>query len=207
MLVGAVPYLLALVVVGILAWFIWRGVKPPDASKGSDVVLDTVATYTEALGLAETGELAGAREAMARLAPLDSESGGAVEAHWWMARDLLRLDSPEEDRVVNPETLEQARGHLERVVRDDRENGEAPVLLAPVLLVASEGNSLGRWMRKSGGGWLVTPGDVRGLHESVEEALDPAGRAKRGRLGHAFAAANFDREANCSQIFEKIAEI
>ncbi|MGY8689929.1 MAG: glycosyltransferase, partial [Verrucomicrobiales bacterium] len=195
--------ILALVVVGSLVWFIWRGLKPPDASKGSDVVLDTVATYTEALGLAETGELAGAGEAMADWPRWILR----VEAHWWMARDLLRLDSPEEDRVVNPETLELARGHLERVVRDDRENGETPVLLAPVLLVASEGNSLGRWMRKSGGGWLVTPGDVRGLHESVEEALDPAGRAKRGRLGHAFAAANFDREANCSQIFEKIAEI
>ena len=77
----------------------------------------------------------------------------------------------------------------------------------PVLLVGSKRSSLGRWMVASGGGWLVEPGDLKGLHRAVEEALDPKERQQRGASAQAFALEHFDREHNCSRIAKAIAGV
>jgi glycosyltransferase involved in cell wall biosynthesis len=76
----------------------------------------------------------------------------------------------------------------------------------PVLLVGSRTSSLARWILESGGGWVVEAGDVRGLHEAVEIAMDPTERSDRGRRALAFARKTFDRETNCKALEEGIVE-
>ena len=76
----------------------------------------------------------------------------------------------------------------------------------PVLLVGSKRSSLAQWILESGGGWVVEAGDVRGLHEAVEIAMDPTERSDRGRRALAFARKTFDRETNCKALEEGIVE-
>ena len=72
----------------------------------------------------------------------------------------------------------------------------------PVLFTGSRTCSMGRWILESGGGWVVAPGDVAGHVQAMQEALDPAERAKRGAAAKAFAEQRFDREKNVARIVE-----
>ena len=72
----------------------------------------------------------------------------------------------------------------------------------PVLFTGSRSCSMGRWILESGGGWVVAPGDVAGHVQAMQEALDPAERAKRGAAAKAFAEQRFDRGKNVARIVE-----
>ncbi len=57
----------------------------------------------------------------------------------------------------------------------------------PVVFVGSETCSIGQWIKESGGGWVVAPGDVEGLEQAIKEASDPAelpNAASGGGCGH-----------------------
>jgi hypothetical protein len=75
----------------------------------------------------------------------------------------------------------------------------------PVIFIGEAKSSIGRWVAASGGGWLVAPGDVAGLELALEEARDPQVRESRGRAAQAFAAANFDKQANVRRVAEVLA--
>lgn len=70
----------------------------------------------------------------------------------------------------------------------------------PVIFIGSAESSIGRWVRESGGGWVVGPGDVDALKSAIAEAGDPAVRAERGARAAEFAAAHFDRSHNVARI-------
>lgn len=54
----------------------------------------------------------------------------------------------------------------------------------PAVVMAESDSSVATITREAGGGWIVAPGDVRGLIESLEAALDdPAELESRGRRG------------------------
>jgi glycosyltransferase involved in cell wall biosynthesis len=72
----------------------------------------------------------------------------------------------------------------------------------PVVFIGSADSSIGRWVRESGGGWVVEPGDVAALAEAIEEAGDPQERARRGRAAKLFADLNFDRKTNVARVAE-----
>jgi glycosyltransferase involved in cell wall biosynthesis len=66
----------------------------------------------------------------------------------------------------------------------------------PVIFVGGETQDMARWIRESGGGWVVGERDVDGLLRAVAEAGDATERARRGQLAHAFAEARFERGRN-----------
>jgi hypothetical protein len=70
----------------------------------------------------------------------------------------------------------------------------------PVVFIGSAESSLGRWVRESGGGWQVEPGDVDGLRTALEGAANSGERHRRGGLAAAFAREHFDRETNVREI-------
>lgn len=75
----------------------------------------------------------------------------------------------------------------------------------PVIFVGDAESSIGRWVRESGGGWVVRPGDAEGLRAAIDEARDPQVRESRGRAAKAFADAWFDRETNVRRVAEVLA--
>jgi colanic acid biosynthesis glycosyl transferase WcaI len=74
----------------------------------------------------------------------------------------------------------------------------------PVIFVGGEDNEIARWIRASGGGWVVDCNDLAGLRAAVEAARDPVERRRRGRAALAFAREHFERECNCRRIAELI---
>src|SRR5437867_4316152 len=57
----------------------------------------------------------------------------------------------------------------------------------PVIFVGAAESEIGQWITASGGGWLIREGDVDSILKAVEQAFDPAERARRARAGLAFA--------------------
>ena len=76
----------------------------------------------------------------------------------------------------------------------------------PVLFLGPRDNEGASWVEESGGGWVVAEGDVAGLLAAVEQARDPAERARRGQAGLAFARERFDRERNVERIARIVEE-
>ena len=72
----------------------------------------------------------------------------------------------------------------------------------PVIFVGAAESEIGQWITASGGGWLIREGDVDSILKAVEQAFDPAERARRARAGLAFARTHFDRRRNCQRIAE-----
>lgn len=70
----------------------------------------------------------------------------------------------------------------------------------PVIFVGAADNSLAQWIRASGGGWVVPEGDVEALIAAIDEARDPAVRARRGAAARAFAERHFDGTTNLRQL-------
>jgi len=70
----------------------------------------------------------------------------------------------------------------------------------PVIFIGSADSSIGRWVQESGGGWVVSAGDVGGLLEALEQASDPDERARRGRAALAFAEEHFDQHRNVARV-------
>jgi colanic acid biosynthesis glycosyl transferase WcaI len=70
----------------------------------------------------------------------------------------------------------------------------------PAIFLGSDDTEVARWVRDSGGGWVVAPGDVTALLRAVEEARDPVDRARRGKAAHEYARRHFDRAQNCNEI-------
>lgn len=70
----------------------------------------------------------------------------------------------------------------------------------PVIFVGGADNEIAMWIRESGGGWVVACDDPAGLRAAVEQARDPAERARRGQAAAAFARTHFDRRRNCQRL-------
>ena len=74
----------------------------------------------------------------------------------------------------------------------------------PVIFVGPADSSPARWIRESGGGWVVAENDVDGLVAAVREALDAPERNARGRRARRYSEAHFDLATNCARIGEMI---
>jgi glycosyltransferase involved in cell wall biosynthesis len=76
----------------------------------------------------------------------------------------------------------------------------------PVIFAGPGACSMARWVRESGGGWTVEPGDVDGLQAAVREAMDPSIRRSRGMAARRYAVREFDRERNVARICDMFQE-
>ena len=74
----------------------------------------------------------------------------------------------------------------------------------PVLFLGAEENSAARWIRESGGGWVVHPDDAEGLAAAVVEACDARKRAVRAAAAREFAVTRFNYERNAGRICDWI---
>ena len=74
----------------------------------------------------------------------------------------------------------------------------------PVIFVGPSDSSPACWIEAAGAGWTVAPGDVEALLACIEQARDPAERARRGAAARAYAAAHFDRRQNCARMADLI---
>jgi glycosyltransferase involved in cell wall biosynthesis len=72
----------------------------------------------------------------------------------------------------------------------------------PVIFIGSGDSSIGRWVRESGGGWVVEAGDVAALEAALAEVRDPEVRAAHGRAAMAFAREHFDKKTNVARVAE-----
>jgi colanic acid biosynthesis glycosyl transferase WcaI len=70
----------------------------------------------------------------------------------------------------------------------------------PVIYLGPAATDVANWIRDSGGGWIVAPGDLPALLLAVEEARDPEELLKRGGAALEFARRHFDREQNCAEM-------
>lgn len=70
----------------------------------------------------------------------------------------------------------------------------------PVLFVGSEASSIGGWIKESGGGWVVAPGDAEAMHRAILEAALPETCEVRGRAAGGFARRHFDRQVNAGKV-------
>jgi hypothetical protein len=70
----------------------------------------------------------------------------------------------------------------------------------PVIFIGSKDSSIGRWVKDSGGGWVVDPVHRDALLAALAEARDPLERTTRGRLAKTFANLHFDKEINISKV-------
>jgi glycosyltransferase involved in cell wall biosynthesis len=70
----------------------------------------------------------------------------------------------------------------------------------PAIFLGSDETEVARWIRDSGGGWVVAPGDLASLLRAVEEAGDAVDRARRGEAAREYADRHFDRARNCERI-------
>jgi hypothetical protein len=75
----------------------------------------------------------------------------------------------------------------------------------PVIFIGDSESSIGQWVRQSGGGWVVRPGDVVGLIEALNEASSPRVRMLRGRAAKAFAEVHFRKSRNSARVAEVLA--
>lgn len=72
----------------------------------------------------------------------------------------------------------------------------------PVIMVGPRESEVAAWLEEGGGGWRVDEGDAEGLLRAIDEARDPAARARRGQAALAYAREHFDRERNCARVAE-----
>lgn len=70
----------------------------------------------------------------------------------------------------------------------------------PAIFVGPAASEPARWIKESGGGWVVLPGDLDALLLAIEAARDPADRLRRGQAAQRYARAHFNRERNCQLI-------
>ncbi len=77
----------------------------------------------------------------------------------------------------------------------------------PVIFVGPRDCEPADWIEASGGGWIVSEGDVEGLLRVVDEARDPAERRRRGEAGRAYARVHFDRTTNTNRIADLLEEV
>ena len=78
----------------------------------------------------------------------------------------------------------------------------------PVIFIGSERSCIAQWLRESGAGWVVKPGDVPGLLAALHEARDSNERSLRGKAALAYAKDHFSKDLNASRvadIYESIA--
>lgn len=68
----------------------------------------------------------------------------------------------------------------------------------PIIFVGTRTSSIGQWIIKSGGGWVVN--GHREFEAAVIEALDSTQRMERGTLAKQFAKAQFDQAENSSRV-------
>jgi glycosyltransferase involved in cell wall biosynthesis len=74
----------------------------------------------------------------------------------------------------------------------------------PVIFVGGRENELARWTSESGGGWVVDEGDINGLLEAIDEARDPAERARRGQAALGYAREHFDPDRNLKRVADLV---
>ena len=72
----------------------------------------------------------------------------------------------------------------------------------PVIFIGSAESSIGRWVRESGGGWVVAAGDVGGLLAALAEACEPMVRESCGSAAKTFAAEHFEQDRNVARVVE-----
>lgn len=77
----------------------------------------------------------------------------------------------------------------------------------PVIFVGAAAGETADWVREAGAGWVVPEGDVDALVTAVRQACDPAERARRGAAAARLSRERFDRDANVTQICEKLEQI
>lgn len=70
----------------------------------------------------------------------------------------------------------------------------------PVVFVGDGRSGMARWIRESGGGWVVAPGDVEGLVSALREVACDDARARRGAAAKVYAESHFDRDANARRM-------
>ena len=138
---GALPYLVAAGLAVGMGAYIWFGVG--DSGDGDRIDEDASfelagqeVSFSSALARIESGDVDGGREEMRLLASLDVERIGDLEAHEWLARDLLGLR--EGKAVSSREALVDARRHLERLVKSEAGGVDVVVLLVQVHLALKE---------------------------------------------------------------------
>jgi glycosyltransferase involved in cell wall biosynthesis len=122
--------------------------------------------------------------------------GGFVELHDYVAPEMLGVHLRSADvHLVSLDaewTGTMVPSKLQGIFEAER----------PVVFIGSPDSSIGCWVRESGGGWVVEPGDVAALAEAIEEAGNPQERARRGRAAKLFADLNFDRKTNVARVAE-----
>jgi glycosyltransferase involved in cell wall biosynthesis len=74
----------------------------------------------------------------------------------------------------------------------------------PVIFVGTDGQDMARWVRESGGGWVVGEGDVDGLLQAVREASDPAERARRGANALSYCRRELNQQHNVSRMLRML---
>ena len=66
----------------------------------------------------------------------------------------------------------------------------------PVIFIGSEDCAIGQWIKESGGGWVVAPGDVDGLGQVLREAGKENERKIRGDAALRFSSDAFSKDTN-----------
>ena len=74
----------------------------------------------------------------------------------------------------------------------------------PVIFIGSSESSIGTWVRESGAGWVVEPGDVEALEGALEAARDRGLLAEMGRAALEFSRVNFDKRVNVSRVADAL---
>lgn len=74
----------------------------------------------------------------------------------------------------------------------------------PVIFIGSAESSIGTWVKESGAGWVVEPGDVEALEGALEAARDRGLLAEMGRAALAFSRVNFDKRVNVSRVADAL---
>lgn len=70
----------------------------------------------------------------------------------------------------------------------------------PLILVASDASESALWVRDSGAGWVVAPGDVEALLKAIAEGRDPQERSRRAQAALNYARAHFDPARNRARV-------
>lgn len=66
----------------------------------------------------------------------------------------------------------------------------------PVIFIGSEDCAIGQWIKESGGGWVVAPGDVDGFRQVLREAGNENERKIRGEAALRFSSEAFSKDTN-----------
>jgi glycosyltransferase involved in cell wall biosynthesis len=123
----------------------------------------------------------------ARLEVLDYVPAERVGAHLRSADVLLAGLEPAWAGCILPSKVQAAMG-----------SG------VPLLYVGPADSDMAGWIRESGAGWVVAPGDAEAMRRAVVEAGSPDVRAKRGAAGRTYAQRCFERTAGVDRMCEWI---